>query len=464
MKTARARRRIIARLLLGACWLPRSVLAESTDEAANRHFKQALGHLQQFAVEAAIAEFEQAYQLSPHFGVLYNLGQAYGVAGRVVEATDTLKRYLEEGGPAIDAKRRAQVESSLRIYEGLIGSLVVTTGTSNATISVDGRAVAAGREIRLAAGSHAVVAALEGHLPSSEIVTIRATETSRIHLELEPRSPPPPAWVTIRCPVPQVQATIDGQAAGELADISPLRLTGGTHRIALSRLGYASRELELETAPGSFQAIECLLEPVFPPLAGTGVPLQIVASEPGSRIWVDDEPFHGGLVPVGPHRLVVEHANFETWRGDIDAKGSAPNRIVVRLRPTPDFLRKYEAEARTRRSWAIASGGAGLALGLVAGGLFALESRAMASWRADRAALSLETASQPSTPEQQRRAGGLDQRAADIQGLGDAATAATVAAAALVAASVTLLLTGDDPNRYAPDRNRARLGTGEFAF
>jgi hypothetical protein len=446
------------------CWLPRTVLAESTDEAANRHFEQALQHLERFALEAAITEFERAYQLSPHYGVLYNLGQAYGVAGRVVEATETLKRYLREGGRAIDARRRAQVESSVRMYQGLIGSLVVTTGVSNATVSVDGRTVAASREIPLAAGSHAVLAVLEGHIPSSQIVTIRATETSRVHLELEPRAPPLSAWVKIRCPIPQVQAAIDGEAAGELADTTPLRLTGGTHRITLSRLGYASHELELETAPGTYQSVACNLRPVFPPLAGTAVPLRVVPSEPGSLVWIDEQPFRGGLVPVGPHRLVVEHSNFETWRGDIEAKGRAPNEVVVRLRPTPDFLQEYKADARTHRAWAIAAGGGGLAFGLAAGGLFALEGKAMAGWRADRAALFRETASQPSTPELQRRAGVLDQRAADIQRLGDVAIAAAVVGAALVATSVTLLLTGDDPNRYVSVQAGARLGTAELAF
>lgn len=61
----------------------------------------------------AIAHFTRAYELSPHFAVLYNLGQAYAAAGQPGPAVDALKRYLAEGGPQIPPARRTQVETEI---------------------------------------------------------------------------------------------------------------------------------------------------------------------------------------------------------------------------------------------------------------------------------------------------------------------------------------------------------------
>ena len=64
--------------------------APNPSEAA-RHFDRGYLLAQQGSLEAAIAEFKQAYALSPHPSVLYNLGQAYAASGRAVEAVQTLR-------------------------------------------------------------------------------------------------------------------------------------------------------------------------------------------------------------------------------------------------------------------------------------------------------------------------------------------------------------------------------------
>lgn len=44
--------------------------------------------------DAAIGDYREAYRLVPSTGLLYNLGQAYRLAGRCAEASDAYRRYL----------------------------------------------------------------------------------------------------------------------------------------------------------------------------------------------------------------------------------------------------------------------------------------------------------------------------------------------------------------------------------
>ena len=78
---------------------------------ARGHFNRGVELAKAGDYEAALAEFEQAYRTSPHFSVLYNIGQAELALGRSSLAVETLRRYLTEGGEQIEPARRAEVES-----------------------------------------------------------------------------------------------------------------------------------------------------------------------------------------------------------------------------------------------------------------------------------------------------------------------------------------------------------------
>ena len=84
---------------------------------ARKHFDRGidLAHAGRYA--EAIVEFDEAYQLSPHFAVLFNLGQAYAASGQPSQASRALRRYLVEGGAQIPADRRKQVEREIARQE-----------------------------------------------------------------------------------------------------------------------------------------------------------------------------------------------------------------------------------------------------------------------------------------------------------------------------------------------------------
>lgn len=301
-------------------WTARGA-CESAEVEAKRHFAEALALLDRGSIDAAILEFEAAQRVRPHFAVLYNLGQAYGVASRPVEAADTLRRYLDEGGTRIDEQRRREVEATLRFYEGLIGSLVISAPPGS-SVELDGAAVSTGTPVRVRAGHHGVTASLDGTVVASASTEVSAGKTTE--LTLVAREPP----------------KLDAPAA----------------------------------------------QP----------------SHADSRV----KPF----APSGSDRSAPIAAHQAT------------------------------RHASSLRTWAFVSAGASVVAVGAAAGLFSYQSSQMADWRADRAALSFRLAQAPAGADDLRRAGELQQQAADIQRTGDLALGLAVVGGALVLVSVGLFL------------------------
>jgi len=103
-----------------ACWLvattllhatPASAQTEADRAAARALFDHGLTLAKRGDYAAALDEFQRAYAAVPHYGVLYNIGQAQLALGRGDEALRTFRRYLGEGGGAVEATRRAEVEA-----------------------------------------------------------------------------------------------------------------------------------------------------------------------------------------------------------------------------------------------------------------------------------------------------------------------------------------------------------------
>jgi len=102
---------LAAVLLLGAA--PARAQSDAERTEARAHFDAGVAFAKASAYEAALGEFERAYELVPHYGVLYNIAQAQLALGRTAPARASFERYLREAGNVISAARRAEVESLL---------------------------------------------------------------------------------------------------------------------------------------------------------------------------------------------------------------------------------------------------------------------------------------------------------------------------------------------------------------
>jgi tetratricopeptide (TPR) repeat protein len=108
---------------------------------AREHFGQATKLYKDGDFDAALVQFERAYQLKPNYKVLYNIGQTYFQLREYVEARDSMKRYVKEGGERIDPERLTAVNKDLADLERRLAKVTLTVNVAGATVLVDGKKV-----------------------------------------------------------------------------------------------------------------------------------------------------------------------------------------------------------------------------------------------------------------------------------------------------------------------------------
>lgn len=197
--TPRRRRRPLALTLslalAGLAWtVPAG--AQSADAAAREYFEQGYAAAQAGSFDEACERFRLAYAASPNFSVLFNLGQAYGAAGRPVEAASTLARYLSLGGVAIDSEQRSTTEQLIAYYRRRIGGVRVSSLPAGAVITLDGAPVGSAPlsgPFDAATGRHALSVRASGYQPFVADIDVRVGEVTsvvpRLRAEDAPSSP-----------------------------------------------------------------------------------------------------------------------------------------------------------------------------------------------------------------------------------------------------------------------------------
>lgn len=116
--------------------------ATADDRQAHQHFSLGVRLYSEGDFGPALAQFQRAYALKPHFRVLYNIAQCKFELRDYVEARATLRRYLAEGGEAmLDAERRARIEADVADLGRRIAHLEIHSNVRGAVVYVDGRKV-----------------------------------------------------------------------------------------------------------------------------------------------------------------------------------------------------------------------------------------------------------------------------------------------------------------------------------
>lgn len=245
---------------------PKTAAAEPAAKGlAASHFARGVELANEGAYAAALIEFGRAYETSPHYSVLYNMGQAYIGLGKPVQAVEMLRRYLNEGGAQLTLERRRDVEAEIVKQYARTGSVRIEASAPGALITVDGEPVGTAPlndPIRVAIGVHRI----RGELPSGEqaeqTLSIAGEEAHAIRLELAPNTPPSSvktsAWVQVVCPYKDVAISIDGVPHGFTPLASPLELPPGPHRVSFSGAANpAGSSLQLALAAGQTLRADC---------------------------------------------------------------------------------------------------------------------------------------------------------------------------------------------------------------
>lgn len=164
-------------------------------QEAGERFDRGVAFFDEGDFGAALAEFQRAYELTGHWGVLYNLGQVSLGLNRNVDAVRYYEQYLAGGGVEIDAARRAEVEATLEDLRSRLATVTVTVDVDGAEILLDDEIVGLSplaESIYVSAGPHVVVARHPEHGSERRSLSLASQTAQTVAFELvQPVIEPP---------------------------------------------------------------------------------------------------------------------------------------------------------------------------------------------------------------------------------------------------------------------------------
>jgi hypothetical protein len=237
------RRLPCAATLLALLLLHAPAFADATQEA-RQHFDRGLELVDDGQYSEAIVEFNRCYELKPHYAVFYNIGQAYIALARPVEAAAALRRYLDEGGKTIDAKRRADVDKEIRRQQARIATIDIRVSPGGAMVRLDGREIGTSplsAPVSVGVGTHTVTASLMGYEPGEATATVAGGDRGSVELNLvqitragaanaAPPPPPPPSGAGSTPPAPDTAAPTPAAPAPVVPPTADTSSSGSTMR------------------------------------------------------------------------------------------------------------------------------------------------------------------------------------------------------------------------------------------
>lgn len=180
----------LAILLVGLHSLALLPNARGQDEAmtkARASFFQGVELYKEGSFEAALAEFQKAYQITPAYRVLYNIAQAYFELHDYANSYKTLNNYAQQGGTDLSTARRAQIDELNQKLEKRIAHLEIVCGVNDADIRVDDISVGKSplaAPVLVNAGPRRISAIKSGYPIAARIITLAGGDQGKVRMEL----------------------------------------------------------------------------------------------------------------------------------------------------------------------------------------------------------------------------------------------------------------------------------------
>lgn len=181
--------------------------AQSPDakmEEARSRYERGRQLYEEGAFDAALIEFQRAYDLAPSYKILYNIGQVHRQRNDYANALRVFNRYLKEGSAEMDAKRKADIEKEIAQLRGRVATLQISTNVPGAEILIDDESVGKTplpQGIMVNSGKRKITATKEGRIPTTKIIEVAGSDTVNITLDLTaPSTAPAPSASTSNAP------------------------------------------------------------------------------------------------------------------------------------------------------------------------------------------------------------------------------------------------------------------------
>ena len=173
--------------------------AESADptERARVHYERGLQLFNEENYDAALFEFDRAYELAPSYKILYNMGRIQRQQNNYAAAMRSYTRYLHEGGANVPADRRKEVETEIAVLKPRVANIRVTVNVDAADVYADDipvctatiESACVGKSplqapIIVNGGRHKITATKKGYAPATSLVSVVGSDEIEVKLDL----------------------------------------------------------------------------------------------------------------------------------------------------------------------------------------------------------------------------------------------------------------------------------------
>jgi hypothetical protein len=236
-----------------------SVVASGQDKLAEAAKLKAEGDAMMGDIQyaAALAKYEQAYQLSADPALLYNQGRALEALSRYPEALEKLRSFDAKASPELHA-RVPNLQKLITDVENRTCLLTVEVAQKGATIRLGATVLGTSplAPIRVNAGRDQVVeVSLEGHDAQRREVDLPGGGSFKTAFDLVSRDKS--ALLVIDSPVKGATIRVNDLPARQVP--SEVRVQPGKHTIVLSADGYDDSTVEVVLKPTERK--ELMIEP-----------------------------------------------------------------------------------------------------------------------------------------------------------------------------------------------------------
>lgn len=186
-------RRSAAWALVAAIVASSAAAHADSKDSARSHFEHGVELYREGDFRSALIEFQRAYEASPNYKVLYNLGQTNLELQDYAGALKALRGYLDGGGRAVPAARRNQVEADIKRLESRVAHVDITVNVPDADVTIDD--VSIGKSplhgaVLVSEGRRKIAATKVGMTSASRVIDVAGGDNPKVTLELvEPKGP-----------------------------------------------------------------------------------------------------------------------------------------------------------------------------------------------------------------------------------------------------------------------------------
>jgi PEGA domain len=175
-------------LLVSLSCLSALAAEPSKADEARRHAQRSRELYDDGDFSGALNEIERAYEMTPNFKLLYNMGQIQAQQLNYAAALKSFQRFLREGGQEITEARRTEVQREIEKLRARVAEVTISLDQPGAEIVIDDVVVGISplaKPVQLNGGKHKVLATLQNYLPATKTIDVVGLENVTFKIELQ---------------------------------------------------------------------------------------------------------------------------------------------------------------------------------------------------------------------------------------------------------------------------------------